>query len=540
MITSKLNKYALLIKIEPIFTSNIRYKANFKVIPENPTKTAVNLSYKIYGEPATYPEEPTILLVHGFLGSKKHWDSIGKTMVNVMKKAVVSIDLRNHGDSPHVNSHKYEDLVADILKLLDKLSIKRASLVGHSMGGKAVMGVSLTAPNKIAGLLVVDISPISAARHLTDFLPEVLVAMKEIDFTKSKKISDAKTEATKQLKKCIKDDLLLKAILSNIKIKSDHKVGWACNIDVLIKHFKYIASFPEILRKKTFYGPTLFIGGQLSEYLPAVDLAHKIHGTLESSAEPVIVIHGLLGSKKNWESMSKKINAATQKTVIAVDVRNHGESPHANSHTYPDLASDVSSLITRLSIEQAAIIGHSMGGRTGMVLALSEPSKISKLLVVDISPVSTARILNNFFPKLIDAMKTVDFRNITNVVNARSVAKEKLVASGIMDADSTGFILMNIGVKQDKSIGWLCNIDVLKQHFTDIASFPNEMTEKQYMGPTLFIGGDQSNYIPPSDLTGIKKIFPNANLKYVKGVGHNVHAESPVEFLRLVKEFLTT
>nr|XP_034827539.1 protein ABHD11-like [Maniola hyperantus] len=515
MITSKLNKYALLIKIEPIFTSNIRYKANFKVIPENPTKTAVNLSYKIYGEPATYPEEPTILLVHGFLGSKKHWDSIGKTMVNVMKKAVVSIDLRNHGDSPHVNSHKYEDLVADILKLLDKLSIKRASLVGHSMGGKAVMGVSLTAPNKIAGLLVVDISPISAARHLTDFLPEVLVAMKEIDFTKSKKISDAKTEATKQLKKCIKDDLLLKAILSNIKIKSDHKVGWACNIDVLIKHFKYIASFPEILRKKTFYGPTLFIGGQLSEYLPPDDLS----GIREMFPRAVVSFIPQVGHHLHVED---------PKTFLEIAM------------AFPDLASDVSSLITRLSIEQAAIIGHSMGGRTGMVLALSEPSKISKLLVVDISPVSTARILNNFFPKLIDAMKTVDFRNITNVVNARSVAKEKLVASGIMDADSTGFILMNIGVKQDKSIGWLCNIDVLKQHFTDIASFPNEMTEKQYMGPTLFIGGDQSNYIPPSDLTGIKKIFPNANLKYVKGVGHNVHAESPVEFLRLVKEFLTT
>ncbi|CAH2266220.1 jg17806 [Pararge aegeria aegeria] len=93
-------------------------------------------------------------------------------------------------------------------------------------------------------------------------------------------------------------------------------------------------------------------------------------------------------------------------------------------------------------------------------------------------------------------MKTVDFQNINNVVNARTVARDKLVASGVVDADSTGFILMNIGVKQDKSIGWLCNIDVLKRHFTDIASFPSEMIGKQYAGPTLFIGGDKSNYIP--------------------------------------------
>ncbi|CAH2266216.1 jg17803 [Pararge aegeria aegeria] len=262
MITLKLYKYAIL-----------RHISNYKGISGNTAKSAVNLSYKIYGEPTVYHDEPPILLVHEILGNKKHWDSIGKTMVNVMKKAVVSIDLRNHGDSPHVNSHKYEDLVGDILKLLDKLSIKRASLVGHSIGGRAVMGVSLTAPDKVAGLLIVDISPISNARHLTDFLPQVLVAMKNIDFKKVKNVSAAKKETRKQLKKIIKDDLLLNAIISNIKLKSDHKIGWACNIDTLIKHFKHIISFPDTLRKKSFSGPTLFIGGQFSEYLPADDLS---------------------------------------------------------------------------------------------------------------------------------------------------------------------------------------------------------------------------------------------------------------------------
>lgn len=145
MITSKFYKRAISTKILANFTAITRLKTNFKGVQESAARTAVNLSYKIYGEPIVYPDAPTILLVHGLLGSKRHWDSIGKTMLNVVKTAVVSVDLRNHGDSPHANSHKYEDLVGDILKLLDKLSIKRASLVGHSMGGRAVMAVSLTA-----------------------------------------------------------------------------------------------------------------------------------------------------------------------------------------------------------------------------------------------------------------------------------------------------------------------------------------------------------------------------------------------------------
>lgn len=104
-----------------------------------------------------------------------------------------------------------------------------------------------------------------------------------------------------------------------------------------------------------------------------VDLAYKIHGKPASvDSTPIVLLHGLLGSKKNWDSMSKRIASATQKTVIAADARNHGESPHNDSHDYLDLASDVSELMNKLTITNAIVIGHSMGGRTGMVLALNE------------------------------------------------------------------------------------------------------------------------------------------------------------------------
>lgn len=109
-----------------------------------------------------------------------------------------------------------------------------------------------------------------------------------------------------------------------------------------------------------------------------VDLAYKVHGNLGSNPS-IIVLHGLLGSKKNWESMCKRISAHTSSAVVAADLRNHGESPHDSSHSYQALASDVSQLMTKLSIKDASIIGHSMGGRTGMVLALTEVCMVFSL-----------------------------------------------------------------------------------------------------------------------------------------------------------------
>ncbi|XP_068623849.1 sn-1-specific diacylglycerol lipase ABHD11-like [Battus philenor] len=235
--------------------------------------------------------------------------------------------------------------------------------------------------------------------------------------------------------------------------------------------------------------------------------------------------------------MSKKIGETIDKVVVAVDARNHGESPHHDSHTYIELASDVSNLMNTLNIKQADIIGHSMGGRTGMVLALTEPTKVSSLVVVDISPVSTAGALNDFIPNLLNAMKTVSFEGISNLNSAKTHVKDKLLESKAIDLDSIGFVLMNVGVKPDKSVGWLCNVNVLSKHFMDIATFP-DLSGKVYDGPTLFVGGGESPYIPPSDIDGIKKLFPKAELKYVEDAGHNVHAESPSEFQQIVTHFL--
>ncbi|KOB66720.1 putative abhydrolase domain containing 11, partial [Operophtera brumata] len=387
--------------------------------------------------------------------------------------------------------------------------------------------------------------------------------MKAFDFRKHNKTSKAKIKVKKQLKKFIANDFTMKEILSNIDVKSDGTIGWICNLDILIKHFKYIASFPSSMLDKKYKGPAMFIGGQVSDFIPrssltsrtrattftlktpspssnlpsrflrpttesivlleshgmdillvskqsllkcmcqftritrrsAVDLAHKVHGPPVTDANtPIIVLHGVLGSKKNWQSMSKMLSSATKKTVVTADARNHGESPHDDSHSYQDLASDVSLLMSKLTISKAHVIGHSMGGRTAMVLALTESAKVASMVVVDISPISTVGLLNDFFPRLLELMKTIDFTGL-DLGKGRTLAKAKIMASGLIQHEALmHFIIMNIGKRRDDTIGWMCNVDVLRSHFDMIAKFP-DMSGQTYDGPVMFIGGDQSNYI---------------------------------------------
>lgn len=134
----------------------------------------------------------------------------------------------------------------------------------------------------------------------------------------------------------------------------------------------------------------------LNDNVRYVALAYKVHGDTTFYQTPIIVLHGLLGSKKNWESMSKRINDSTSMSVIAVDARNHGESPHESTHSYKDLASDVRELLVKLSIKEALVLGHSMGGRTAMVLALMEVifTFISPVLNVDYITYNTTIVLN--------------------------------------------------------------------------------------------------------------------------------------------------
>jgi len=255
----------------------------------------------------------------------------------------------------------------------------------------------------------------------------------------------------------------------------------------------------------------------------------------------IIIAHGMLGSLSNWSSLSRRIAKETGKTVITFDARNHGMSEHNPSMSYQDMSQDMKDLITE---EKATLIGHSMGGRTCMYLALKWPELVEKLVVVDVSPVnvtfdvtdSTEWNMAHFFY----AMKAVQFPQNTTISQARKAADAQL-AKRISNPGLRSWLLMNVYQNQDGTIGWRVNLDIVLEAFEKfIRTFPNDefSEEQKYKGPTSFIGGELSEYIPVTDHPDILEKFPNAKFEYIEGAGHWVHSQKPNEFLKVLLKFL--
>lgn len=255
----------------------------------------------------------------------------------------------------------------------------------------------------------------------------------------------------------------------------------------------------------------------------------------------IIIAHGMLGSLSNWSSLSRRIAKETGKTVITFDARNHGMSEHNPSMSYQDMSQDMKNLITE---EKATLIGHSMGGRTCMYLALKWPELVEKLVVVDVSPVNvtfdvtdaTEWNMAHFFY----AMKAVQFPQNTTISQARKAADAQL-AKRISNPGLRSWLLMNVYQNQDGTIGWRVNLDIVLEAFEKfIRTFPNDefSEEQKYIGPTSFIGGELSEYIPVTDHPDILEKFPNAKFEYIEGAGHWVHSQKPNEFLKVLLKFL--
>ncbi|KAJ2942874.1 hypothetical protein O0L34_g15064 [Tuta absoluta] len=234
------------------------------------TVRTVKLSFKKFGGSL---EPPTILIIHGILGNKKLWAGVAKTLTNITKEPVMTLDVRNHGNSEHTSSHKYMQCARDVEKLMAKQKIKKAFLLGYCMGGRIAMSLSLMKPELVSGLIIVEISPVSTCQELLVGQLEVMEIMKTIDFSNVQKreVTDAQKYTLKQLRNKITDDYMIKRLLSNIVIKHG-SIGWSCNLNALFKNFKYIVAFPKPLLNNVYDGPTTFIGGQKSDYIPPDDL----------------------------------------------------------------------------------------------------------------------------------------------------------------------------------------------------------------------------------------------------------------------------
>jgi pimeloyl-ACP methyl ester carboxylesterase len=247
----------------------------------------------------------------------------------------------------------------------------------------------------------------------------------------------------------------------------------------------------------------------------AVQLAFEAIG----DGPPVVILHGLLGSGRNWRSVAKAI--APDHRVYCVDMRNHGQSPWAPSMSYPEMAEDVRMLIESQRLDKPVVIGHSMGGKTAMVLALEAPKLIGRLIVVDIAPVSYP----DRFSSYVEAMQAVDTHTLTKRADAM-----QQVAQRIQDTDVVGFLMQNL-VPRDHHFDWRVNLGVIGAQLSVLSGFPQELLARRYQGPTTLIRGSLSDYVQPPDRAVFAQMFPGLQVIDIQGAGHWVHADKPVEFL---------
>ncbi|MFO8236323.1 MAG: alpha/beta fold hydrolase [Bacteroidales bacterium] len=264
-------------------------------------------------------------------------------------------------------------------------------------------------------------------------------------------------------------------------------------------------------------------------------LNYKVIG---DKGEPLIILHGLYGSSDNWMNIGQKL--ADKSTVYLVDQRNHGLSPHSKSHTYEDMSDDLIEFINDHNIKRANIIGHSMGGKTAIFCAVKNPEKISKLIVVDISPARYSPENSDHFhlemhKNILNALKSLDLKNTKTIKEAESHLAQYIPYKNVRQ-----FLLKNLKRDENKKFYWILNIDTLYNELekTMDGIQIDESTKPIESIPALFIKGEYSEYIGDDDKIKIKKLFPKATITTIKNAGHWVHAEKQQEFLSVAKNFL--
>uniref|UniRef100_A0A2K5J9F2 sn-1-specific diacylglycerol lipase ABHD11 n=3 Tax=Colobus angolensis palliatus TaxID=336983 RepID=A0A2K5J9F2_COLAP len=252
----------------------------------------------------------------------------------------------------------------------------------------------------------------------------------------------------------------------------------------------------------------------------------------EAALPAVVFLHGLFGCKTNFNSIAKAFAQQTGRRVLTVDARNHGNSPHSPDMSYEIMSQDLQDLLPRLGLVPCVIAGHSMGGRTAMLLALQRPELVERLIAVDISPVEGTG--SSQFPAYVAAMRTVNIPDGLPHSRARKLADEQL-SSVIQNLAVRQYLLTNL-VEVDGRLAWRLNLDALAQHLDKLLTFPQR--QESYLGPTLFLLGGNSQFVHPSHHPEIMRLFPRAQIQTVPNAGHWIHAERPQDFIAAIRGFL--
>jgi esterase len=244
------------------------------------------------------------------------------------------------------------------------------------------------------------------------------------------------------------------------------------------------------------------------------------------AGEPLVILHGLFGSKRNWTSIAGTLGRHHR--VLAVDLRNHGTSPWDDRHDYPALAADIARFIEREAGGRAAVVGHSMGGKTAMMLALTRPDLVERLVVVDIAPAVSRGPIGDVLAML----RSVPLERFSERAEVQAA-----LAGMIPDPKLRGFLMLNV-VAGPTGLAWAVNLDALARHFDSIAGFPEVPSARAFPGPALFLVGGTSDYVRPEHHAEIHRLFPAATIEVIPGAGHWVHADAPAAFVAVLERFL--
>ncbi|KAI0167045.1 alpha/beta-hydrolase [Hypoxylon sp. FL1284] len=275
-------------------------------------------------------------------------------------------------------------------------------------------------------------------------------------------------------------------------------------------------------------------GADSSRVEMAFDHHEPPKGGRHQEDAPIIFMHGLFGSKKNNRSVSRVLARDLQRHVFAVDLRNHGESPHSPRHDYLAMADDVAGFIRDHKMRDPTLIGHSMGAKTAMALCLGQPSLIGSLVAVDNAPVDAT--LGGSFGRYVRGMRRVDEAGVTRQADADAILREYE-----SDLPVRQFLLGNLHRPEPGSPvhRFRVPLDVLGRSLAHMGDFPfRDPGEARYERPALFVRGTRSPYVPDDVVPLIGRFFPRFRLVDVEA-GHWLISEKPEEFLRAVIEFLT-
>jgi esterase len=252
----------------------------------------------------------------------------------------------------------------------------------------------------------------------------------------------------------------------------------------------------------------------------------ELHFEVFGEGEPLVILHGLFGSLENWRPMSKGLSQGFR--VFALDQRNHGLSPHSSEMDYFLMAKDVRDFLGAQGLKDCFVLGHSMGGKAAMQLALSYPDSVRKLVVADMSP----RGDFGRHETMIAGMRSLD---LPRYQTRKEI--ETALATAVPDLSTRQFLLKNVARRPAGGFSWKIGLEEIHQNYSNLTKAIDD--DAPFTKPALFIRGEKSDFLAQADWPLILRLFPKATLQSIPAAGHLVHVENPDAFFSSVVNFLS-